>query len=64
MEKGASLVIMGGGDSWFEGRGFKSYHCILDGHFSHIPVVKFVMKINSKEAEDGPFFTKKAKTFI
>ena len=27
----------------FEGRGFKSWHRILDGHFSHIFVVKFVM---------------------
>ena len=29
-----------GGDSRSEGRGFKSQHHILDGHFSHIFVVK------------------------
>ena len=32
-----------GRDSRSEGRGFKSQHCILDGHFSHIFVVKIVM---------------------
>ena len=32
------------------GRGFESQHCILDGHF-HI----YFVKINEKEAEDGPF---------
>ena len=37
------LVVMGG-DSWPEGRGFESQICILlDGHFSHIFVVKIVM---------------------
>ena len=36
------LVAMGGG-SCTEGRGFKSQHHILDGHFSHILVVKIVM---------------------
>ena len=47
------------GDSYFEGRGFESQHCILDGHFSHVLVVKIVMfvlkktKINEKEARDG-----------
>ena len=46
------LVVMGG-DSLAKGRGFESHHHILDGHniFSHI----FVVKINEKEAEDGPF---------
>ena len=49
-----------GRDSCSEGRGFKSQHCILDGHFSHIFVVKFVIlfkktRINKKEAEDAPF---------
>ena len=29
-----------GGDSCSEGRGFKSRYRILDGHFSHIFVVK------------------------
>ena len=32
-----------GGDSCSEGSGFKSQHCILEGHFSHIFVVKIVM---------------------
>ena len=36
------LVVMGG-DSSPEGRGFESQHHILDGHFSHILVVKIVM---------------------
>ena len=51
-----------GGDSCPEDRGFKSQHCILDGHFSHIFVVKsFCLfkktKINEKEAGDGPFLS-------
>ena len=33
------LVVMGG-DSRSEGRGFESLHLILDGHLSHIFVVK------------------------
>ena len=33
------LVVMGG-DSSSEGRGFKSQHHILDGHLSHVFVVK------------------------
>ena len=53
------LVVMGG-DSCSEGRGFESQHNILDGHFSHTFAVKIVMfektKINKKDAEDGPFF--------
>ena len=36
------LLVMGG-DSCTEGRGFKSLHHILDGHFSHIFVVKIVI---------------------
>ena len=32
-----------GRDSQSEGRGFESRHRILDGHFSHIFVVKIVM---------------------
>ena len=32
-----------GRDSHSEGRGFESRHRILDGHFSHIIVVKIVM---------------------
>ena len=53
------LVVMGG-DSCTECRGFESQHLILDGHFSHIFVVKIVMffekmKINEKEAGNGTF---------
>ena len=33
------LVVMGG-DSRSKGCGFESRHCILEGHFSHIFVVK------------------------
>ena len=36
------LVVMGG-DSLSKGRGFESQCRILDGHFSHIVVVKIVM---------------------
>ena len=36
------LVVMGR-DSRSEGRGFKSLHRILDGHFPHIFVVKIVL---------------------
>ena len=32
-----------GGDSCSEGRGFESWHHILDGYFSHIFFVKMVM---------------------
>ena len=52
------LVVMGG-DSCSKGRGFESQRRILDGHFSHLLVVKIVMfektKINEKEAGEGPF---------
>ena len=48
-----------GGDSCSEGQGFESQHSILDGHFSHIFVVKIVMmfvrkrrKINDKRGRD------------
>ena len=33
------LLVMGG-DSYREGRGFESQHHILDGHYYHIFVVK------------------------
>ena len=36
------LVVMVG-DSCPEGRGFESQHHLLDGHFSHLFVVKMVM---------------------
>ena len=38
-------VVMGG-DSCSEGCGFESQHCLLDGHFSHLFVIKlFVIGI-------------------
>ena len=36
------LVVMGG-DSCSKGREFESGHHIMDGHFSHLFVVKIVM---------------------
>ena len=36
------LVVMGG-DSYSKSREFESRHHILDGHFSHVFVVKIVM---------------------
>ena len=52
-------MIMGG-DSCVKVREFESRYHILDGHFSHLFVVKHVMcvrkdEINEKEAEVGPF---------
>ena len=53
-----------GGDSRSEGRGFKSRHCILDGHFftyiccKNCNVCLKRPKINEKEAGVGPFFKK------
>ena len=40
---GSPGLVVKGGDSWSEGHGFKSQHRILDGHFSHMFVVKIVM---------------------
>ena len=53
-------IVDMGGDSCSEGRGFKSQHCMLGGHFSHIFVVKIVIlfekiKLNEKEAGDGTY---------
>ena len=42
------LVVMGG-DSSPEGRGFESQQHILDGHFSHIFVVKIVRFVQKDE---------------
>ena len=38
---GSPGLVVVGGDSCSEGRGFNSQHCILDGQFSHPFVVKF-----------------------
>ena len=59
-------MIMGG-DSCSKGREFESRHSILDGHFSHLFVVKIVIgvqkdKINEKETGVGPFFLKSIGT--
>ena len=55
-----------GRDSRSDGRGFKSRHHILDGHFSTYICCKNCNdvclkrpKINEKEAGVGPFFLKK-----
>ena len=42
MDGSPGLVVMGG-DSCPKGRGFKSGHRILNGHFSQIFVVKIIM---------------------
>ena len=53
-----------GGDSCSRGRGFKSQHHILHGHFltficcKNCNVCLKNAKINEKEAVDGPFFKK------
>ena len=38
-------IVVIGGDSCSEGHGFKSLHYILDGHFSHLFVVKIVARM-------------------
>ena len=57
-EGGSPGLVVIGGDSSFQGCGFKSQHCILDGHFSHLFAAKNVMlfertEINEKEAGNG-----------
>ena len=65
MGNGGSLgLVVMGGDSCSKGRGFESQHRILDGHFSHLFVVKIVMFVwkdenKRKEVGIGPFFKKK-----
>ena len=38
-----------GGDSYSEGCEFESQHCILDGHFSHLFLVRIVMFVEKDE---------------
>ena len=61
----SGLVVMGG-DSCPEGRGFKYQNRILVGHFFHknigVTIVIFVGKINEKEAVDWPIFMNSAFT--
>ena len=57
------LVVMGE-DSVSKGRGFKSKHHILDGHFSYLFVVKIAClfektKINKKESEMAHFLKRR-----
>ena len=40
-------MVVGGG-SCSKGCGFKSQCCILDGHFSHLFVVKIVMFVRKR----------------
>ena len=40
---GSPGIVVMGRDSHSKGHGFESRHRILDGHFSHIFVVKIVM---------------------
>ena len=52
------LVVMGG-DSCPEGRGFKSQHHILHGHFSHVFVLKLKCLFEMTKIKgpgNGPFF--------
>ena len=56
-------------DSCSEGCGFESQHRILDGHFSHLFVVKVVMFVcevenKQKVAGDGPFDSLKNKLLL
>ena len=52
-------------NSCSRGHGFKSQHCILDGHFFTLICCKNCtvclkrLKVNEKEAGVGPFFFKK-----
>ena len=61
---GSSGLVVIGRDSHSKGRGFDSWHHILDGHFSHLCVVKICnfclkrTKNKRKEAGVGPFFKK------
>ena len=55
IQGGSPGLVVIGGDSCSKGREFESQHHILDGHFSHLFVVKIVMfvlkrpKINDKK---------------
>ena len=63
MKAGSTGLVVMGGDSHSECRGFKSQCHILDGHFITLICCKIVLmfvcirpKINVKEAGDDPFF--------
>ena len=62
---GSSGLVVMGDDSCMKVRGFRSWRCILDGHFftsiccKNCNVCLKRPKINGKEAGIGPFFLKK-----
>ena len=43
-----------GGDSRSKGHGLESQHCILDGHFSHLFVVKLLCLFERKYIKKRP----------
>ena len=64
----AGLVVIVG-DSYCKGHEFQSWHHILDGHFSHLFVVKFVICVwndtnKLKRGRGWPIFLKKWKFFF
>ena len=64
----AGLVVIVG-DSYCKGHEFQSWHHILDGHFSHLFVVKFVICVwndtnKLKRGRGWPIFFKKWKFFL
>ena len=46
---GSPGVVVMGGDSCAKGREFESWHRILDGHLSHLFVVKIVLMLEATE---------------
>ena len=61
VQGGSPGLVVIGGDSRFEGRGFESWRHILDGHFFTLICCKNCivclkrLKINEKEAMIGTF---------
>ena len=51
MKDGSPGIVVMEVDSCTEGRGFESQNHILDGHFSHIFVLKIVMFLKKDENE-------------
>ena len=55
-------------DSWSRGCGFESQRCILDGHISHLFLVKFVLFVwgdwnKPKRGQSWPIFKNDTKYF-
>ena len=64
-QENPGLVVMGG-DSCSKGREFKSHQRILDGHFSHLFVVRIVMFVwkdenKQKRGRGSPIFNRVAQ---